>query len=1324
MRYLVTSILLITVLFATAQDYQRLYGPTDGVNVNVIDALQVENGSTYVMSSFITEDQENEGLLLTKHNLKGSIDWEREILLDPGYQITRYGDMKVITGDSMLITFQARTDSTFVQGIIRTASVGDVEWAYSFYDNIDSTNTARPVELALRDTSTFIMAGTTVDSLEYTSLWQIDGEGNGPAMEAQLTMTDTTSINIFEEGDFGSGEDIFLQEDPGIAPGYVYTAGPPEDGFYTITNNLGNWPELFDCWLPVQDNSSDPNGYMMVVNATFEPGIFYEEVVDDLSENTEYEFTADILNLISTDCDLMDPNVAFLIDGVAQFETGPIVESNGWMSYGFSFTTAPGQTSVQLSLRNNAPGGQGNDLALDNITFRPSPEKYSYAYSEISYDDKDSTIYLSGKILADSTQLFVAKLDTAYQQVWARSYHLPQMNDGQIYEQLVTQDGGLVLVGTLQPGFTRGFVTKLDTLGEVVWFTTLNFNDPTSGGTYITGATLGAGEEIVLRGTYLENFSIAKPFLIAYDQSGSRLWEKQYSRNGVKQLDLTNGITQTQTYLTIIDQGNVMAAPDGGYMSVSTSERFGTGEIVNQIKLNKTDPMGNSFILNEDQPSTCDSDINLVAGSTAVTIDTLIITTEALSYERQELAAIDTTLFVEFNVPIIPLQADIQCPDSINVTLNAEVQDAVWYEWSTGDTTATITVMDDEEYSVTVAFDEQTCYALCDTIMVPVYGPPEAQIALLNTELYCQEPRSFTLQAFPEGGDGDYSYMWSGGTETTPQVIRNDVNTTYSVTVTDGCGQDTVVTREVLDTDFDQPDQPTINVDCANGAFILTVTTNGGAFDPATVMWSEGTTGQTSITVTEPTTYSVTLIDDCLYEVTATVDLNNFTNLNLDFNGNSYCSDGVIFITAALTDIQFFNVADIVWSTGAQDNGQQVITVTEFGNYTAMITDQCGNMLEQTITVPDLSQAPQDIDIIVSCTASGILYQVADPSVLTINTIQWTDELGNVVGSGTTNITLDSPQSVTVNAVDNCQNLVSDQISLDEVLQANQEELIVSTNTDPCDIMVGEVQEFTISAQFASGSTPESIIWSTGETSNSIVVTETGEYTVMVVDACGFEQSGSATIGEGDFFQDVEVMIEKNCAESGSMATAIIDGNIDEDFGYQWSILVTDSDPVSTGQTGQTISLSQSDSTYQLIVMVQNQCEAIKADTITVNQGDFFPCECVSWPNFMTLGVNVGGGGMEQRDATFGPVVNCGQIVTDYNLYIYNSYGNLVHTTSADGPRAESATDENLSRIGDNWNGTKDNLGEQLPTGVYMYYSTYMVNGEAMEKKGEVTLVR
>lgn len=179
--------------------------------------------------------------------------------------------------------------------------------------------------------------------------------------------------NIFAAGDFGSGIPNLIATDPGIAPGYIYTTTvPPEDGFYTITNNTGEWPGLYPSWLAIPDNSTDPDGYMMVVNASFSPGLFYEEEVDGLCENTLYVFSADIINLIRTGtANHSDPNISFLINDVEQFTTGNIPKTNNWATYGFTFTTEPGQTTVTLSLRNNAPGGIGNDVALDNITFRP-----------------------------------------------------------------------------------------------------------------------------------------------------------------------------------------------------------------------------------------------------------------------------------------------------------------------------------------------------------------------------------------------------------------------------------------------------------------------------------------------------------------------------------------------------------------------------------------------------------------------------------------------------------------------------------------------------------------------------------------------------------------------------------------------------------------------------------------------------------------------------------------------------------------------------------------------------------------------------------------
>lgn len=177
--------------------------------------------------------------------------------------------------------------------------------------------------------------------------------------------------NIFINGDFGSGAAMILQTDPRIALSYFYEVNPPPfDGEYTITNN-SNWAFKYGTWLGIGDNSDDPNGYMMVVNADFTPGIFFEQIVDGLCENTNYAFSADIINMIMTGVSgHIDPDVSFLLDDEVFFTTGNIAKTERWNTYGFTFATEATQTEVKLTIRNNAPGGTGNDLALDNISFR------------------------------------------------------------------------------------------------------------------------------------------------------------------------------------------------------------------------------------------------------------------------------------------------------------------------------------------------------------------------------------------------------------------------------------------------------------------------------------------------------------------------------------------------------------------------------------------------------------------------------------------------------------------------------------------------------------------------------------------------------------------------------------------------------------------------------------------------------------------------------------------------------------------------------------------------------------------------------------------
>ncbi len=225
--------------------------------------------------------------------------------------------------------------------------------------------------------------------------------------------------NIFTAGDFGSGTAPVVLTNPNIAPGYTYTTQVPNDGSYSICNRTSALAGLFPGWLRIEDNSADPNGYMMVVNASYEPGIFYEENVTDLCENTLYEFSADIINLIKIGTsNHSDPNVTFLIDDEVVYQTGNIPKTEQWVKFGFSFVTNTTQSSVKLSLRNNAPGGSGNDLALDNISFRPcGPSSF------IGLEDESTNIFLcidddpltvTADIISDNGETFAILWQTSF----------------------------------------------------------------------------------------------------------------------------------------------------------------------------------------------------------------------------------------------------------------------------------------------------------------------------------------------------------------------------------------------------------------------------------------------------------------------------------------------------------------------------------------------------------------------------------------------------------------------------------------------------------------------------------------------------------------------------------------------------------------------------------------------------------------------------------------------------------------------------------------------------------------------------------------------
>ncbi len=176
--------------------------------------------------------------------------------------------------------------------------------------------------------------------------------------------------------DFGAGTAPYGAPVP--ETDYIYVSGNPSDGRYTMvrsTNGLNpGWHQNV-----INHTPNEPNGYMMVVNADLNKGIFYKSTVSGLCPNTTYEFAAWIINILINRG--IRPNVKFTIqnDGVTlkDFSTGDILEGTAldWKKYGTTFKTPNDIGVITLIMSNENPGGIGNDLALDDITFRPCGPK-------------------------------------------------------------------------------------------------------------------------------------------------------------------------------------------------------------------------------------------------------------------------------------------------------------------------------------------------------------------------------------------------------------------------------------------------------------------------------------------------------------------------------------------------------------------------------------------------------------------------------------------------------------------------------------------------------------------------------------------------------------------------------------------------------------------------------------------------------------------------------------------------------------------------------------------------------------------------------------
>ncbi|MDE2445573.1 MAG: tandem-95 repeat protein, partial [Alphaproteobacteria bacterium] len=167
---------------------------------------------------------------------------------------------------------------------------------------------------------------------------------------------------------------------------YVYdSSGVVTDGNYVLTDSIagtGDWWAQTTTFYPdlsFRDHTGDLNGRFMEVNASVAPGEFYRQTVT-VSTADAYQVSVALANANAL---TIKPNVRIqILDStntvVATMDTGSLPDfttsANAWQTYTLPANLPAGTYSFVLI--NNAPGGFGNDLFIDDIKFQrvfPTP---------------------------------------------------------------------------------------------------------------------------------------------------------------------------------------------------------------------------------------------------------------------------------------------------------------------------------------------------------------------------------------------------------------------------------------------------------------------------------------------------------------------------------------------------------------------------------------------------------------------------------------------------------------------------------------------------------------------------------------------------------------------------------------------------------------------------------------------------------------------------------------------------------------------------------------------------------------------------------------
>jgi murein DD-endopeptidase MepM/ murein hydrolase activator NlpD len=461
------------------------------------------------------------------------------------------------------------------------------------------------------------------------------------------------------------------------------------------------------------------------------------------------------------------------------------------------------------------------------------------------------------------------------------------------------------------------------------------------------------------------------------------------------------------------------------------------------------------------------------------------------------------------------------------------------YSWSTGATTQSISISNTGTYTATIT-SANGCSAVSTPTIVTVNPLPSATITPGGSTTFC-EGGSVMLSA--AAGN---TYSWSTGATAQSISVSNSGNYTATITSANGCSAvstPTLVTVNPLPNAAITPSGPTTF--CQGSSVMLSAAAGN------TYSWSSGATTQ-SISISNTGTYATTITNanGCSAVSTpTTVNVNPLPSATITPSGaTTFCQGGSVMLSAAAGNTYS-------WSTGAT---AQSISISNTGTYTATITSANGCSAVSTPTIVTVNPLPS-----AAITPSGATTFCQGGSVMLSaaagNTYSWssgaTTQSISVSNAGTYTATITSangcsavstPTTVTVNPLPSATITPSGPTTFCEggsvMLSAaagntyswntgaTAQSITVSnsgdytatvTSTNGCTavststtVTVNPLPSATINpvgpTTFCQGSTSilvasngSAYLWSNGATTQSIIISNSGNYTVTITDSNG-----------------------------------------------------------------------------------------------------------------------------------------------------------------------------------------------------------------------------